>query len=178
VARQIQIRALERSDHREFFDSGEPLLDVFLQQYAGQDQWRHHIAVTYVAVEDMTRIVCGFVTVAGATLDSSEALEVGAPTAGYSNVPALRVARLAVDRHFQGLGLGEQLLRYAMQLALVQSRLAGCVGVVVDTKPSGRGFYERYGFRVLATTRGSLADRPRQEMLYLGLGKIKAAVGE
>jgi predicted N-acetyltransferase YhbS len=175
---RIQIRALERSDVREWFECGEPALDVFIRQYAGQNQWRHHIAVTYVAVEDSTRAVVGFVTVAAAILDSARAGNAGVSTGGFSQVPALRIARLAVDRRFHGLGLGDELMRFAMQIAVIQADLSGCVGVIVDAKPSAVEYYDRFGFRALVTLRGGLAVRPRQSMLYLGLGKIKAALEE
>lgn len=56
----MEIRALRSSDDRTHFRSGDASLDVFFRTYAGQNQFRHHIGVTYVAVED--RRLLGFVT--------------------------------------------------------------------------------------------------------------------
>ena len=47
----MEIRALRESDDRSQFQSGEADLDRFLRKYAGQNQFRHHIGTTYVAVE-------------------------------------------------------------------------------------------------------------------------------
>ena len=47
----MEIRALRESDDRSAFQSGDPDLDRFLRKYAGQNQFRHHIGATYVAVE-------------------------------------------------------------------------------------------------------------------------------
>ena len=175
---QIRIRSLERSDFRDRLDCGEPALDLFLRQYAGQDQWRHHIAVTYVAVEESTRVVVGFVTVAGGTLNPTQARAAQIATGGYSQVPVLRVARFAVDRRLQGLGLGDELLRYAMQIAVAQAGLVGCTGVVVDAKPSAQAFYERFGFCAFGLVRGPLPVRPRPVPMFLELESIKEALGE
>ena len=50
------------ADDRSQFRSGDPDLDRFFHKFAGQNQFRHHVGVTYVAVED--RRVLGFATVA------------------------------------------------------------------------------------------------------------------
>ena len=55
------IRALARDDERADFNCGDIDLDRFFQRYAGQNQFRHHIGTSYVAVGG-ERIV-GFVTV-------------------------------------------------------------------------------------------------------------------
>ena len=173
---QIRIRSLERSDIRDRLDSGEPALDVFLERYAGQNQWRHHIAVTYVAVEESTRVVVGFVTVAAGSFTPLETGAVKIPTSGYPQVPVLRVARFAVDRRLQGFGLGEELLRYAMNLAEQQAGLVGCTGLIVDAKPSAQTFYEQFGFLPLDMVRGQQPVRPRPVPMFLELDAIKAAL--
>jgi hypothetical protein len=58
----IQIRGLEPGDDRSRFSSGNPDLDRFFHRFAGQNQFRHHIGVTYVAVEGGD--ILGFVTIA------------------------------------------------------------------------------------------------------------------
>jgi len=90
------IRPLERSDIREGFSCGEPALDRFLERYAWQNQRRYHLGVTYVAVDDATRRVLGYFTLAAASVspDGSVAPAPG----GYEELPAIRIARLAVDR--------------------------------------------------------------------------------
>ena len=58
----IEVRALREGDDRSQFQSGDPDLDRFLYKFAGQNQFRHHVGVTYVAVED--RRILGVATVA------------------------------------------------------------------------------------------------------------------
>lgn len=58
----------------------------------------------------------------------------------------MRIARLAIDKQFQGLGLGKKLSRASFQLALEMKSRYGCVGVVVDAKQESLDFYQKMGF--------------------------------
>jgi hypothetical protein len=48
----LGIRRLEPSDDRRRFTSVNPELDRFFQRFAGQNQFRHHVGVTYMAVAE------------------------------------------------------------------------------------------------------------------------------
>jgi hypothetical protein len=63
----IEIRILKPSDDRTHFRSGNADLDRFFVRYAGQNQFRHHIGTTYVAVED--DLIKGFVTVSASHIE-------------------------------------------------------------------------------------------------------------
>jgi GNAT superfamily N-acetyltransferase len=171
----LRIRTLERSDVRAGFACGEPSLDVFLERYAWQNQRRHHLGVTYVAVDDATRRVVGYFTVAMAAVAPSDAGERRAP-GSYSHVPALRIARLAVDHRFQRTGIGSELLHAALRLALAESDRAGCGGVLVDALTEAVAFYARFGFEPLGVSVGTSAMRPRPVPMYLGLASVRRAV--
>lgn len=62
----IKTRALLPADERGHFRSGNDDLDRFFHRFAGQNQFRHHIGVTYVAVE--AGEIMGFVTVTPAEI--------------------------------------------------------------------------------------------------------------
>ena len=62
MAPSVEIRPLRKDDHRGDFSCGQPDLDRFLEHYAGQNQFKLHIAVTYVATAS-ERIV-GYATIA------------------------------------------------------------------------------------------------------------------
>jgi GNAT superfamily N-acetyltransferase len=164
----VEIRALQRSDDRQAFRSGEEALDLFFHRYAGQNQFRHHIGTTYVAVDG--KRILGFVTVSPGSLDAAD-LPSGRKPPPYP-VPILRVARLAVDASARGRGLGRALLRFAIELAERMMAELGCVGVVVDAKPGAQEFYERYGFVPLDVVEGSTAQRPEPTPMFLALGSI------
>ena len=165
-----EIRALIPSDDRTSFRSGDPDLDRFFIRFAGQNQFRHHIGTTYVAVDDGS--ILGFATVSAShieTTDISEKLQKRLPR--YP-LPVLRLARLAVDQSAQGRGIGKVLLRFVFSLAHEISGKVGGIGVVVDAKPGAVSFYERYGFKALETVKGALGDRPEPTPMFLPLGSI------
>jgi GNAT superfamily N-acetyltransferase len=164
----VEIRALRESDSRDDFRSGDEALDLFFRRYAGQNQFRHHIGVTYVAVAGTE--VLGFVTVSPATLEADE-LPDGRRMPPYP-IPVLRVARLAVASAAQRHGVGRALLRFSIELAERQRDEVGCVGVLVDAKPNSVSFYEPYGFVKLASVEGALAITPRATPMYLPLGSV------
>jgi ribosomal protein S18 acetylase RimI-like enzyme len=65
-----------------------------------------------------------------------------------------RLARLAVNREFQGRGLGEDLLLDALNRVLRASGDIGIVAVLLDVKhEKAKRFYTRYEFE-------SLPDQP------------------
>jgi len=164
----VEIRSLQRSDNRRDFISGDEALDVYFHRYAGQNQFRHHLGVTYVAVED-DRIL-GFVTVSAGSLDAEE-LPSGRRPPPYP-VPILRVARLAVDESARGKGLGRALLRFSIELGEQMMAELGCVGLLVDAKSGAVAFYERYGFVSLEVVEGATLIRPEPTPMFLPLGSV------
>ena len=162
----VEIRPLERSDDRHRFSCGDEALDLYFHRYAGQNQFRHHLGVTYVAVE--AEHILGFVTVSPGSLDADD-LAPGRKTPPYP-VPILRLARLAVDTSARGRGLGKALLRFAIELAEKMMAELGCVGLVVDSKPEATEFYERYGFKCLQVLEGNLPERPAPVPMFLSIG--------
>jgi ribosomal protein S18 acetylase RimI-like enzyme len=164
----VAIRPLQPADDRRAFRSGDEALDLYFQRYAGQNQFRHHVGVSYVAVEGER--ILGFVTVSPGSLDAED-LPSGRKAPPYP-VPILRVARLAVDGTARGLGLGKSLLRFTIELAERLAREVGCVGVVVDAKGAAVDFYRRYGFVTLDAEEGVLCSRPEPTPMFLALGSV------
>ena len=172
----IEIRRLEPSDDRSRFRSGNPDLDGFIHRYAGQNQFRHHIGVTYVAVEE--REIIGFVTVAPAEISIDALPERRKRRLPNYPIPVLRLGRLAVDERVRGRGIGKSLLREALRLASRMRKELGCVAVVVDSKPDAVQFYERLGFERLEPIEGELLTKPTPIPVLLPLSAIPEEQGE
>jgi GNAT superfamily N-acetyltransferase len=169
----IGIRRLEPRDDRSEFHSGNIDLDRFFQRYAGQNQFRHHIGTTYVAVQG--EHITGFVTVSSGEMVAerlSKALREQLPS--YP-LPILRIARLATDERFQGQGIGRLLLRAMFELALEMRDRVGCIGVVVDAKADAVAFYSSLGFNTIELVSGALGDRPEPVAMFLPIRQIEAA---
>ena len=172
----VRIRRLEARDDRSDFRSGNIDLDRFFQRYAGQNQFRHHIGMTYVAVQGER--ITGFVTVSSGEMVAQQLTKNLRRRLPAYPLPILRLARLAVDSRYQGHGIGRLLLRAMLELALEVRDRVGCIGVVVDANPDAVTFYSSMGFNPIDLISGALGDRPEPIANFLPIGEIVAAVKE
>jgi GNAT superfamily N-acetyltransferase len=150
---------------RQAFDCGEESLNVFLRQFARQGLSKR-ISRTSVAVEDETAPqILGYHTTLVTTL-KFEQLPAKISKAG---IPALLLARLAVDVQQQGRGIGEFLLLDVLRRAVIISEQTGLYAVVLDAlNERARKFYLRYGFEELVDDPLHLF-LPIETILKLGL---------
>ena len=170
----LEVRLLGETDDRSSFQSGDEQLDLFFRRYAGQNQFRHHIGATYVAVESVT--ILGFATVTVGHVEIENLPPSLRKKLPDYPLPMLRLARLAVDRNAQGMGVGEQLMRTVFSVAMELRKKLGCVGVVVDAKPGAENYYSRYGFVELEATEGRLEERPTPKPMFLPVTTIVQAL--
>lgn len=161
----VPIQLLGAAHRREGFDCGEAALNDFLLRQAGQQQ-RRGFGKTYVALAEEGVTVTGFITVsAGQVATASLPLQLKLPR--YP-APILRIGRLAVDVRQQGKGIGQDLLAFALRLAVEFSQRVGLYAVVVDAKhDQAKAFYMKLGFVVCM-------DNPL--CLYLPLATLEQSV--
>jgi len=135
-----------RRHNREEFDCGEAALNEFLRRYARKS---HELggAKTFLAVEDAdTNAILGFYSLSPASIEYARTPEIIRRGLARYDVPAFRLARLAVDRRVQGLGLGGQLLLAAGRRCLLVSAEVGGVAMLLDAKDERvAAWYAGYG---------------------------------
>jgi len=170
----IEVRLLGETDDRSSFQSGDEQLDLFFRRYAGQNQFRHHIGTTYVAIESET--ILGFATVTIGHVEIENLPPSLRKKLPDYPLPILRLARLAVDRNAQRIGVGEHLMRTVFSVVMELRKKLGCVGVVVDAKPGAENYYSRYGFVELEATEGMLEERPTPKPMFLPVTTILQAL--
>lgn len=64
----------------------------------------------------------------------------------YKYLPAVKLHYLGVDRRHREKGIGEYLLREAIQTIHQTTSDIGCNFITIQALNSARGFYEKYGF--------------------------------
>ncbi len=169
---EVEVRPLEADDDRSDFRSGNEDLDRFFRRYAGQNQFRHHIGTTYVAV--IAGRIVGYATVAASHIEAEGLPRQLRRRLPNYPLPVLRLARLAVDERSTGSGIGPMLLRAVFVIARRIAEEVGCVGILVDAKLPAVPFYERYGFVAIDVRQGTLGDRPEPVVMFLPLTDIPA----
>ena len=170
----IEIRLLEQADDRKAFHSGDADLDSFFQKYAWQNQFRHHIGNTYVAVEK--KQILGFLTVSVSSMEFERLPADLKKKLPRYPIPVLRVARLAVSEDAQGQGIGRHLMRAAFAIAIDLRERLGCADVVVDAKRDAESYYSRLGFEPLEVIEGRIEERPSLTPMFLPIREIEAAI--
>lgn len=143
-AEDLDFALLDKTQHdRESFDCGNPLLNEFLRKNARQDMARNKSKTMVFfapnSEEDALKPIIGFFTIVNKPvnvhIDGNE-------VRSFPN--AVLIGRLAIDKKYQGRGLGKGLLETA--LAILTKPDSKTV-VVVDAKDGAIEFYLKYGFR-------------------------------
>jgi GNAT superfamily N-acetyltransferase len=133
-------------------DSGEPEIDGWLRRHAADAETRR-VARTFVWVADeRADLVVGYYTLTGHRL-GRDALLAGIGRGSPTEIPAVLLARLALDRRQQGTGTGGAMLADAMGRIVVATQTVAARFVVVDAQHErAAAFYEHHGFRRIPGT--------------------------
>jgi GNAT superfamily N-acetyltransferase len=133
------------------FDCGIEALNVWLRKYAAQAA-AVGSARTFVMLDDEQQRVVGYHALAAASITHDEASARAAKGMPRQPIPAVLLARLAVDKTVQGRGVGAWLLRDAMLRTLNVAESMGIRVLLVHAIDAGaRAFYERHGFEASPT---------------------------
>lgn len=126
------------------FHCGRRELDEWLTRHA-----RNAIGQgtrTYVLIGD-DRVLAGYFAIAPHLVEREELphkIGRGAP----SRIPAVLLAKLALDERLHGQGLGSELLVRALRSIVTAARAAGGKVIVVDAiDEAAAGFYRRHDFQ-------------------------------
>lgn len=171
----VTIRKLARGDDTLDFQA-PAVFQRFLREFAHQNQDRHHVGTTYVAITESPRIV-GYATVALASIELTELPVSTRKRLPRYPLPALRLGQLAVDTRFEGQGIGGALLRHVLSLAVELAEKAGCVGVVADAVPDKVDWYSKRSFLRMEPRFGESALKPTTTPMFLPLGTVLRLLG-
>ena len=138
------VRKLEATDNVSLFDCGQPALNQFLQRFALINQ-KSNSSQTYVCCNVDT--VAGFYSLAVGSVEPASAPERVTKGLARHPVPVMILARLAVDRNHQGIGLGRALLKDALLRTVQAASIAGIRAILVHAKDEdARNWYLGWGF--------------------------------
>ena len=144
---RYQTVLLNSSFNRADFICGKSALDDYLQKQATQDIKRKVCAV-FVLPHD-NAIIKGYYTLSNGSIPRELVpIETLKKMPKYANLPTTLLGRLAVDRKFMRMRVGEFLLLDAFKRSWdVANTSIGSIAVVVDPLDNeAADFYFKYGF--------------------------------
>ena len=162
-----RLEPLEARHDLASFACGNADLDAWLRDHA------HHATRqgtrTYVLVESASAAVSGYFAIAPHLVERDEMparIGRGAPR----RIPAILLAKLAIDLRWQGLHLGSDLLVRAVTTIVHAARAAGGRLIVVDAIDDGAaGFYLAHDFAPLPGQSRRLVMKLSSAAAALGL---------
>ena len=163
---ELAIRHLDDTQNISKFISTSDDLNDFLKTDALPDQ-KNLISKTHVCM--YKNHVVGFITLLADTIQVKSIDEVDCVEGyGYKKYPAIKLARLAVDKKFEKRGIGSFLLLVSIGKAISICDSIGCRYITVDSKKEAIRFYEKYEFTMLNGHRDSSDFLP----MYFNLQKV------
>jgi GNAT superfamily N-acetyltransferase len=146
VPRFSDPQPLENEHRTNGFESGVGSLDVWLAKHARAAVGAGS-ARTYVVVDSEQERVVGYHALSVASIEHGEATDRARKGMPKNPIPAMLLARLAVDKAVQGKGIGAFLLEDAMSRAVSVAEQAGIRLLLVHAVDNqARTFYEHFGF--------------------------------
>jgi GNAT superfamily N-acetyltransferase len=137
---------LDGSHDRSVFDCGAPALNLYLRNYALQNQKRG-IVRNYITTHKDDKIVVAYYSLVYAALDQKLLPPKLVKGLGKYDIPVMLLARLAEDQREQGKGLGKALLKDAILRTMQAAEIAGLKVLLVHAKDDAAAeFYKKHGF--------------------------------
>ena len=145
----------EAHDHSTF-QSGEPVLDEWLRRRAWPNL-QMAASRTYVVCPSGSNMIAGYFSLSMGQIlgqDVTGAMRRNMPR----QIPAVTLGRLAIDRRWQGKGLGSAMLADVVRRALrASSEVVARLVIVHAISPAAEAFYLHHGFTRLPIETPTLA---------------------
>lgn len=138
---------LNKTHDRQSFDCGNEPMNAYLKTMANQHA-KKGMSVTHILAQNDA--VGAFYTLSNMHINNDERKLAGYP----SEVPAILIGRIGVNKPFQGQGLLKEVLKDALKNVIQLAKISGIAFVVVDAKTDQLvKFYQSAGFVSLADRR-------------------------
>ena len=142
----IKIEFLDKSHDRKRFDCGNTQLNIFPQKAARQHITKGMSRTFLLINDENSKEILGFYTLSICEVET-EYLPPIIAKKYPDQVPALKLARLAVSKQHQHQGFGNYLIGSAIEKVILISENVGIIGLFVDAKDNHtKEYYEQFGF--------------------------------
>ena len=140
-----KVQAISESQDVSRFDCGDhESLNDWLKRFALANE-RNESARTYVVHRNS--LVVGYYSISAGSVSVEEAPARISKGPARHAIPVILLARLAVDKHEKGAGLGKALLKDALARIAQAADIVGARAVLIHAiDPQARTFYKHFDF--------------------------------
>lgn len=142
---------LDSKHCKENFSCGKDLLDNYFWKQAKQDVKRK-LSACFVLVDKEANRISGYYTLSSNSISHNlipDSFKKKLPKS-YLSLPTILLGRLAIDKDYQGKGIGKILLIDSLKRCFHTSISLGVFAVIVDPlDKEAEIFYDKYGFTKL-----------------------------
>lgn len=147
VLQELEIEPLTSAWPLSNFDCGHPELNRYLREDALEHQNKLMGQTSlFICRSD----IVGYYTLCCASikLNLQEKQKARLERIQFQQIPAIKIGQFAVDKKYQRLGVGTEMIRCTISEARKYCRKAGCRFIIVDAHNEKRviSFYESNGF--------------------------------
>lgn len=132
------------SKHRKKIRNKSLNIDLFLKNEALREQ-KNQMNKTHLFMDRDSHKLVGFVSICNDNIPLGESEKAGYESL-YANVPALKIARLAVDKRYHKQGIGKIMIEYVALLIHGMRKYTGIKFITLDCFQHRIGYYKRFGF--------------------------------
>lgn len=140
LTQHTRLTPIQKRHNRKDFDCDYPALNEFLAHSARASSDKRMTRTFVLEDPSSPDAIMGYVTLTYTSIDIPSECR---PARGLKNpLPALLLAKMAVDNRYKGHGYGKRLLTFAIKQASEVSNKVGGVGLVIDAKDAdAKAFY-------------------------------------
>ncbi len=143
---KYRILLFDKKYQKDNFDCSNEELNLYLKQYANPDLKRR-VAQVFVICPSNSEEIIGFYTLSVFSIKVSSMPPQFAKKSPKYPIPVSLLGRLAVDKNYQGQGIGGLLLADAIKRVILASSIIAIYALVVSAKnETAKKFYARYRF--------------------------------
>ena len=155
-------KVLEIEDNYNFDCGDQDLTEFFLVDAIPHK--KELVGVTYFFYDDLNKSAISFFTVSNDAIRTDSFKDSLPESKRYSFYPAVKIGRFGVNKDYQRLQIGRQMMDFIKRFFVVENK-TGCRFITVDAynKPEILEFYRKNGFTFLSEKDTS---RPTRTMKY------------
>lgn len=143
MQQSLEIESISDKHLVDGFDCGDKELNDFIINDALKQKiegWN----TTYVLIEKDSKKVIGFFALASDLISISPMAkkQLGKD---YSDIPAIKIGRFAIDKKYQNKGIGQYMMKYAMGFIVQEiCPLIGGIYITLDAYPKKAEWYKKH----------------------------------